>query len=133
MKPGAATFGGNLVSCRAALATLAFHQCQKLGQRSATLGSHLLDSLRELQRRHRVIAEVRGRGLMIGVELCDTASSSASALTDGVLEYMKDAGFLLGKTGAARNVLTLMPPLIITQNALDTVVEALDRALQAVG
>jgi alanine-glyoxylate transaminase / (R)-3-amino-2-methylpropionate-pyruvate transaminase len=132
-KPGAATFGGNLVSCRAALATLAFHQRQHLGKRSCVLGSRLLNQLHDLQQRHPVLAEVRGRGLMIGVELRDSARCPAQTLTDNVLEYMKDAGFLLGKTGVGRNVLTLMPPLVVTQDALDTVVDALDRALQDAG
>jgi 4-aminobutyrate aminotransferase-like enzyme len=62
-RPGAATFGGNLVSCRAALATLAFHQRHRLGERSATLGAHLMERLRTLQQRHSVIHEVRGMGL----------------------------------------------------------------------
>jgi alanine-glyoxylate transaminase / (R)-3-amino-2-methylpropionate-pyruvate transaminase len=122
-----------LVSCRAALATLAFHQRQQLGQRSSVLGSRLLNQLHDLQERHPVLAEVRGRGLMVGVELRDSATCPAQALTDGVLEYMKDAGFLLGKTGVGRNVLTLMPPLVVTQDALDTVIDALDRALLDAG
>jgi 4-aminobutyrate aminotransferase/4-aminobutyrate aminotransferase/(S)-3-amino-2-methylpropionate transaminase len=129
-RPGAATFGGNLVSCRAALATLAFHQRQWLGERSAALGERLRGQLVELQRRHPEIAEVRGRGLMIGVELRDSAGGAA-ALTDRLLEGMKDAGFLLGKTGPGRNVLTLMPPLVVTSAALDGVVEALDQVLRA--
>ncbi len=128
-RPGAATFGGNLVSCRAALATLAFHRAHRLGERSAALGARLLGRLEELQGRHPVIAEVRGRGLMIGVELRD-ASGPASTLLDVVLERMKDAGFLLGKTGPGRNVLTLMPPLIVSEADLDTVVDALDRTLR---
>jgi 4-aminobutyrate aminotransferase-like enzyme len=126
-RPGAATFGGNLVSCRAALATLRFHERQQLGARSAALGAHLLGRLRELQRRQPAIAAVRGIGLMIGVELRD--GSITTALTDTVLEAMKDAGFLLGKTGPGRNVLTLMPPLIVEQNDLDALVEALERVL----
>lgn len=129
MRPGAATFGGNLVSCRAALATLAFHQRHRLGERSTVLGSQLLDQLRELQRRHSEIADIRGRGLMIGVELRDDDNDPATALTDRVLEEMKDAGFLLGKTGPGRNVLTLMPPLVVEKEALDSIVAALDRSL----
>jgi 4-aminobutyrate aminotransferase/4-aminobutyrate aminotransferase/(S)-3-amino-2-methylpropionate transaminase len=131
-RPGAATFGGNLVSCRAALATLAFHQRQRLGQRSAELGDRLRGQLVELQRRQSEIAEVRGRGLMIGVELRDSASAAAATLTDRVLEAMKDAGFLLGKTGPGRNVLTLMPPLVATAAALDTVVAGLAQVLPKV-
>jgi 4-aminobutyrate aminotransferase/4-aminobutyrate aminotransferase/(S)-3-amino-2-methylpropionate transaminase len=122
-RPAGATFGGNLVSCRAALATLAFHQRQRLGQRSAALGERLLGQLGELRTRHPQIAEVRGRGLMIGIELRD------AALIDPLLENLKDAGFLLGKTGRGRNVLTVMPPLVVTAAALDELVAALDQAL----
>ncbi len=128
-RPGAATFGGNLVSCRAALATLAFHQRHKLGERSAALGEHLRSQLIELQKRRPQIAAVRGLGLMIGVELRDGPNLPAAALTDSILERLKDEGFLLGKTGPGRNVLTLMPPLVVTSEALDSVVDALDRSL----
>jgi 4-aminobutyrate aminotransferase-like enzyme len=128
-RPGAATFGGNLVSCRAALATLAFHQRHRLGQRSAALGNYLLVRLEELRARHAAIVAVRGRGLMVGVDLCDPNNQPATALTDAVLERVKDAGVLLGKTGPGRNVLTFMPPLIVNETDLDNAIGALDDAL----
>jgi 4-aminobutyrate aminotransferase-like enzyme len=124
-RPGASTFGGNLVCCRAALATLAFHQRNRLGKRSATLGEHLRAALAGLRQRHEAITEARGLGLMVGVELRD------AALTDAVLERLKDDGYLLGKTGPGRNVLTLMPPLVVERTDLDGAVAALDRALRA--
>ena len=68
---------------------------------------------------------------MIGVELCTGARNPDAALTDAVLERMKDAGFLVGKTGPGRNVLTLMPPLVVSSDALDTVVDALDESLRS--
>jgi 4-aminobutyrate aminotransferase-like enzyme len=111
---------------------LAFHKRHQLGERSTTLGDRLRGQLVELQRRRPEIGEVRGRGLMIGVELCDGANNPDAALTDAVLERMKDAGFLLGKTGPGRNVLTLMPPLVVTPEALDSMVEGLDQALRSV-
>jgi 4-aminobutyrate aminotransferase-like enzyme len=129
-RPGASTFGGNLVSCRAALATLGFHQRHQLGARSVELGGRLLNQLEELKRRHRAIKEVRGRGLMIGIELGD-ANGPAAALTDRILEDLKDAGYLLGKTGHSRNVLTVMPPLVVEQSDLDELVRALDRTFAA--
>jgi 4-aminobutyrate aminotransferase/4-aminobutyrate aminotransferase/(S)-3-amino-2-methylpropionate transaminase len=129
-RPGAATFGGNLVSCRAALATLAFHQRHQLGQRSTAQGDRLRSQLSELQKRRPPIAEVRGLGLMIGVELRDVANKPAAALTDAVLERMKDCGFLLGKTGPGRNVLTIMPPLVSASGDLDSMAECLDEALR---
>jgi len=131
-RPGAATFGGNLVSCRAALATLKFHQEHQLGKRSSKLGSRLLKQLVELQKRRPEIAEVRGKGLMIGIELRDSQNITGAVLTDKVLEEMKDAGFLLGKTGVGRNVLTVMPPLVITGAELDSLVECLDQTLSHV-
>jgi 4-aminobutyrate aminotransferase-like enzyme len=123
-RPGASTFGGNLVSCAAALATLRFHQRLELGVRSERLGTLLLQRLRELQRRQPAIADVRGRGLMIGIELRD------APLLDRLLETMMEAGYLLGKTGVGRNVLTIMPPLIVEQQELDIMAESLDHALQ---
>ena len=125
-RPAGATFGGNLVCCRAALATLAFHRKHRLGERSAALGDRLRDRLREVQTRRPEIAEVRGLGLMVGVELRD------AIVIDAVLERLKDDGFLLGKTGPGRNVLTLMPPLVVSAEDLDGVAEAIERALREV-
>jgi 4-aminobutyrate aminotransferase-like enzyme len=127
--PAAATFGGNLVSCAAALATLRFHQEHRLGERSAQLGEHLLGRLRQLRQRHGGIAEVRGLGLMVGMELC---GEDAAVRTDAVLERMKDAGYLLGKCGPGRNVLAFLPPLVVEQDDLDRMVDELDRVLAAV-
>lgn len=128
-RPGAATFGGNPVSCAAALATLRFHQRHDLGRRSEALGARLQDRLRDLGRRHAAVAEVRGRGLMIGVELRDGRGAAAATLTDLVLEEMKDAGYLLGKTGPGRNVLTFLPPLVVEAEALDGAADRLDEVL----
>jgi 4-aminobutyrate aminotransferase-like enzyme len=128
-RPGAATFGGNLVACRAALAVLEFHELHQLGPRSAVLGAWLSAQLTELQQRHPAITEVRGLGLMIGVELREPNGGSAFTGLDAVLEKMKDAGYLLGKTGPGRNVLTLMPPLVVEQSDLGHAVDALDQVL----
>lgn len=128
-RPGAATFGGNLVSCRAALATLRFHQEHHLGARSTALGEHLRARLRDLQTDHPAVAEVRGLGLMVGAELRDDGGVAAAARTDAVLERMKDAGFLLGKSGPGRNVLTFLPPLVVEKDDLDRMVDELDRVL----
>jgi 4-aminobutyrate aminotransferase/4-aminobutyrate aminotransferase/(S)-3-amino-2-methylpropionate transaminase len=128
-RPGAATFGGNLVSCRAALATLEFHRTQGLGQRSQRLGQYLLEQLKLLQQRHPLLHEVRGKGLMVGVELRDHQGKPAVATLDTLLEQLKDAGFLVGKTGPGRNVLTLMPPLIVEQPDLAQLIGALDDCL----
>jgi 4-aminobutyrate aminotransferase-like enzyme len=128
-RPGASTFGGNLVSCRAALATLQFHQTRRLGERSVELGAFLASRLAAMRDRHPAISEVRGLGLMFGAELRDRAGKPTAGLTDEVLEGMKDAGYLIGKTGPGRNVLTFLPPLVVEREALDGLVDALDRIL----
>jgi 4-aminobutyrate aminotransferase len=128
-RPAGCTFGGNLVSCAAALATLRFHQVQRLGERSAELGARLVLALEQLRGRCPGVAEVRGRGLMIGVELRDREGNPDGGRTDAVLEAMKDRGYLIGKSGPGRNVLTLMPPLVIERNTLDGLAEELGRAL----
>jgi len=64
------------------------------------------------------------------VELRDDAGAPAAALTDRVLEDLKDAGYLLGKTGPGRNVLTLMPPLVVAADALDAAADAIEKALE---
>ena len=130
-RPGAATFGGNLVSSRAALATLSFHKRNQLGKQSTFLGNQLMNQLKRLQKKHTEIKEVRGLGLMIGMELTDGPTKTSQTLTDLVLETMKDAGFLLGKTGPNRNVLTMMPPLIVSENALNSLVDNLEISLEA--
>jgi 4-aminobutyrate aminotransferase-like enzyme len=129
-RPGAATFGGNLVSCRAALATLRFHQEHRLGERSTKLGAHLWARLQEVQKRREVIEDVRGLGLMVAAEL--GAGGQSAALTDAVLERMKDAGYLLGKCGPGRNVLAFLPPLVVEQHDLDRMIDDLDRVLASV-
>ncbi|HSQ56234.1 MAG TPA: aminotransferase class III-fold pyridoxal phosphate-dependent enzyme, partial [Gemmata sp.] len=121
---------GNLVSCRAAVATLRFHQEHALGERSNKLGDFLIARLRELQRRRVLVSDVRGLGLMIGVELDAGADSPNSA--DLVLERMKDAGYLIGKCGPGRNVLAFLPPLIVERQQLDAMTDELDRVLASV-
>lgn len=129
-RPGASTLGGNPVSATAALATLEFHEANRLGERAARLGQTLLSRLREVQARHDVVADVRGRGLMIGMELDAQDADATARATDCVLESMKDAGYLVGKTGPGRNVITFMPPLIVEWEDLAGATDALDEALK---
>jgi 4-aminobutyrate aminotransferase len=129
-RPGAATFGGNLVCCRAALAALRFHQEHRLGERSTELGAHLRARLRSVQQRRPMIADVRGLGLMVAAEL--DAGADSATVTDAVLERMKDAGYLLGKCGPGRNVLAFLPPLVVERTDLDRMIDDLDRTLALV-
>jgi len=128
-RPGASTTGGNPVSAAAGLAVLEYMKMEHLPERSARLGAILQERLEEMARRCRGIAEVRGRGLMLGMELVDDSGSPDGERTDRILENLKDLGFLLGKTGPGRNVLAFMPPLVVKEKDLDALCNALEEVL----
>ena len=114
------TFGGNPVVCAAASATIELILKEKLPERAAKLGRYFLDKLRELQFKYRVIREVRGLGLMIGVELrVQVLNIILGAIQKGVL--ILDAG---------KNVLRFLPPLIVTEKHIDRVVAVLEEILE---
>lgn len=129
-KPGASTFGGNLACASAALATLAFMVENKLDEKARLASTQIRAGLATLAARYPQISETRGLGLMIGMELTDLNGQPASALMDDLLEDLKDLGVLVGKTGPERNVLTLMPPLIIKDNEIEQLLTALDSAFK---
>ncbi len=131
-RPGASTFGGNPVTCVAAMATLDVIDKYSLINNAETMGKYLKDKLRLLQDKHALIGDVRGKGLMLGAELVNQGKEPATKQTDIILEYMKDRGVLIGKTGAGRNVLAFQPPLIITRDNIDEVIDVLGEALSYV-
>ncbi|WCF08078.1 aspartate aminotransferase family protein [Paenibacillus thiaminolyticus] len=128
-RPSASTFGGNPVSSATALAVLDYIEEEGLVDRASRLGERLKQGLEELQRKHGVIADVRGRGLMLGAELQGAAGTESAALTDAVLEAMKERGFIIGKNGIGRNVLAFQPPLVIETGDIDSMLAALDDVL----
>jgi 4-aminobutyrate aminotransferase len=125
------TFGGNPVSCAAALANLKVFQKERLAERSADKGRHLLERLRGLADRHPLIGEVRGLGLMIGIELVSdrTRKTPAAEAAGRVQDLMLEDGFLIGVGGYYGNVLRVQPPLVISDEDLERTLQALDRAL----
>lgn len=131
-RPGASTFGGNPVTATAALSFLKVLQRDGLLDRSQKLGQQLLKNLQTVLGKHPFVADIRGKGLMVGVELMASETIDAPALTDMVLENMKDSGFLLGKTGPGRNVLTFMPPLIVEEQQIHQVVDELGKVLDVI-
>jgi 4-aminobutyrate aminotransferase-like enzyme len=122
-RPGASTFGGNPVTAQAALKFLEILQRDNLAKRAASMGQRLRRKLESIGQEHGLIADIRGAGLMVGAEVADWNNIPAAELTDAILEQMKDAGYLLGKTGPGRNVLTFMPPLIIAESDIDEALE----------
>jgi 4-aminobutyrate aminotransferase-like enzyme len=129
-RPGASTFGGNPVTAQAALKFLEILRRDKLAERAAKIGRLLKQKLEGIRKQYGLVADIRGAGLMVGVEVSDWNDIPAAELTDSILEQMKDGGYLIGKTGPGRNVLTFMPPLIISEDEINEAVDALDGILQ---
>jgi len=128
-RPGASTLGGNPVTAAASLATLEVIEKEKLVKNAAEVGPYFKEKLLELKDKHPIIGDVRGIGLMLGAELVREGKEPAVEETDKVLEYLKNAGVIIGKNGPSRNVLAFQPPLIISKNDVDQVVKELDRVL----
>lgn len=132
--PGAhaSTFGGNPVSCAAALATIRILR-DGLMRNAELVGSYLLDRLRGLMDKHAIIGDVRGKGLMIGVELVRDRKTKERATTERnqVVQEMFKRGVLA--LGAGRNAVRFAPPLVLTKNQADTVVGVFDEALAGLG
>ena len=130
--PGAhaSTFGGNPVSCAAALATLRILR-DRLVRNAAEVGAHLLDRLRGLMDKHPLIGDVRGRGLMIGVELVRNRQTKERATTerDRLVQEMFTRGVLI--LGAGANAIRFAPPLVLTKEQADVVADIFDRSLGA--
>jgi len=113
------TFGGNPLTCAAASAAVDIVVEERLHERAAHLGKYFMAKLNELQEKYRLVREVRGMGLMIGMEFrFDVYNLILGALKQGVL--VLDAG---------RNVLRFLPPLVISKEELDRVVEVLDSVI----
>jgi len=114
------TFGGNPLVCAAACAAIDVLVEEKLPERAATLGRYFKEKLEVLQARHKIVREVRGLGLMIGMELrFDVLNIILRSMDRGVL--ILDAG---------RNVLRFLPPLVIERKHIDRVIETLDIVME---
>jgi 4-aminobutyrate aminotransferase len=120
------------VACAAANATIALLK-GSLVANAAAVGSRLMDGLRELQTRHPIIGDVRGKGLMIGIELVrDRATKErAPAERNALVQAMFRRGVLT--LGAGLNAMRLAPPLVLSQAQADTVLSVFDDALAEVG
>jgi len=125
------TFGGNNVSCAIGLKVLEVVQEENLQAHAHEVGERLLKGLRELQRRHEIIDDVRGSGLFIGVELT-RESTPASIEAARVVNQMRERGILLGTDGPHHNVLKIRPPMPFSQANADELIAALDLSLLAV-
>jgi len=128
------TFGGNPVCCAAALANIEFIQEEDLPKRATESGRYVMHRLEELKSKHKLIGDVRGKGLMIGLELVKNRESKdpASSETAKVRALCRDKGVLIGSGGVLGNVLRIQPPLVISQSQLDIAIDAVDQSLKEV-
>jgi 4-aminobutyrate aminotransferase-like enzyme len=128
------TFGGNPVSCAAAIGNIEVMLQEDLPRRANELGQWALGRLQELAERHDLIGEVRGRGLMIGAELVKNRGSKEPAPEQAaeIRRLCREAGVLIGVGGQNGNVLRIQPPLVITNEELGRAVEVIDCALSSV-
>jgi len=126
------TFGGNPLVTAAANATLDYVLAHDLQSNAAKVGAVLFEGIRDLQARHPFIGDVRGKGLMIGVELVRAGSKTPDAAAAGrVLEATKARGLLVGKGGLFGNVLRIAPPLTLTDDEATEGLRLLGQAFAA--
>src|SRR5579872_5059897 len=133
-KPGAhaSTFGGNPVAVAAALATIELLE-QELVDNAARVGAHLMGRLRDLPQRFPIVGDVRGLGLMIGIELVrhQATKERAGDLRDKVVQMCFERGLLV--LGAGPNTIRLCPPLVITTDQADFAAQTIEECLGLVG
>ena len=128
------TFGGNPVSCAAALANIAYFEREKLCAQSLAKGAALKAAMTELARTQPLIGDVRGLGLMVGVELVKDRATKAPAADEAgrIKTLLRERGWLVGLGGTYGNVLRLQPPLVIGDADLQGIVKAMDECLRGI-
>ncbi|TML73739.1 MAG: aminotransferase class III-fold pyridoxal phosphate-dependent enzyme [Actinobacteria bacterium] len=124
------TFGGNPVAASAALAVLDVIDDERLVASAARVGERLRSALAAVGRRDDAIAAVRGRGLLVGVELGSRGAPDPD-LAARVVDRLRDNGILIGRTGRLDNVLKIRPPLVFRDEHADAVAAGVERALAA--
>jgi alanine-glyoxylate transaminase/(R)-3-amino-2-methylpropionate-pyruvate transaminase len=125
------TFGGNPVVCAQGKAVLEVIERERLQQNSLTIGNRILAGLNELKAKHSVIGDVRGKGLMLGIELVKDRQSKEPAREEcaQVLERAKELGLLLGKGGLWGQTIRFSPPMCVNETDAEFLLEVLDAAL----
>ncbi len=131
--PGAhaSTFGGNPVACAAATTTIRLLK-EQLVANAATVGEHLMNGIRELQQKHAIVGDVRGKGLMIGIELVRDRQTKERAVEErnALVQAVFRRGVLI--LGAGKNAVRLAPPLVFTRAQADSVLSVFDQSLTEV-
>ena len=127
------TFGGNPAACAAALATLQVIEEEGLLERSQEIGAVLQKRLHALQNKFDKIGDVRGLGAMVGIEFVNDADKSPNPeAVEGVVAHARDSGLILLSTGTYGNVIRLLPPINMTDEALEEGLGKLEAAIESV-
>jgi len=125
------TFGGNPVSCAAAIANIKVMQEEQLPENAVDRGEQIMSRLDAFKEDCRLVGEVRGKGLMIGVELVKDKTTKEPAPQEGkqVRAFCREHGVLVGLGGSFGNVIRLQPPLTLTAQQADKAIDVLEKAL----
>jgi 4-aminobutyrate aminotransferase-like enzyme len=126
------TFGGNPVSTATACAVLETIEEEKLMENARVVGDYLMDGLKDLQKQFPdMIGDVRGKGLMVGMELADKNKTPLTAETARIVEMAKDEGVVIGKGGLWGSTIRIKPPLTITKDNVDTMLKVVRKCIEA--
>jgi len=128
------TFGGNPVVCAQGAAVLDVIEREKLQANALKIGNHILAGLERLKVKHNLIGDVRGKGLLLGIELVKERVTKEPATSEcvKVLESCRDMGLLLGKGGLYGQTIRFSPPMCLHQQDADFLLDVLDRAFAVV-
>lgn len=126
------TYGGNIVACAAALATLDVIEEEGLVENAAEQGAHLDERLTALQDKHSCMADVRGKGLMLGVEIHKDGQPDGDR-ADRIAKACEAHGLLLLRCGPYKQVVRWLPPLVVSRAEIDEGVDIFAKALEATG
>jgi 4-aminobutyrate aminotransferase-like enzyme len=104
---------------------------ERLIRHAANVGERLVSALRDLRSSHPALAEVRGQGLLIGVEIASTTGGRApdAELAERIVDALRDRGILIGRTGPRHNVLKIRPPLVFAEEHAELLVDGLTAVL----
>lgn len=126
------TFGGNPISAATAHAVLETIEEENLMSNAHEVGEHLLEGLRDLQKHFPdMIGDVRGKGLMVGMELADKNKTPLTQETARIVEAAKNEGVIIGKGGLWGSVIRIKPPLSVTKENVDTMLKVVKKAIEA--
>jgi alanine-glyoxylate transaminase/(R)-3-amino-2-methylpropionate-pyruvate transaminase len=128
------TFGGNPVVCAQGAAVLDVIDREQLQGNALKIGHHIIAGLERLKAKHNLIGDVRGKGLLLGIELVKDRATKEPAAAEcaQIMEACRDMGLLIGKGGLYGHTIRFSPPMCLHEQDADFLLEVLDRAFSAV-